>query len=643
MQPLRDFPPRDPSLRVVGVPTRHDSAVRHVCGTAVYIDDLREPEGTLHLAPGGAPAARGRIVRIDLDAVRDAPGVVAVLTAADIPGKNDVSPVMGDDPMFATDAVEFHGQVVFAVVAATRDLARRAARLGKVEVAAEKPLVSVDDALAADAHILPDYAFNKGDCAAALAASPRRIAGTFRMGGQEHFYLEGQVALAIPGEDEMTVHSSTQHPSELQHIVAHVLGLPNAAVTVEVRRMGGAFGGKESQAAQWAAIAALAARITGRPCKFRLDRDDDMSLTGKRHDFRVDYQAGFGDDGRLAAVDIDLASRCGYSADLSGAINDRAMFHADNAYYLPAAHIVTRRMKTNTVSNTAFRGFGGPQGMLAIERVLDEIAWSLGVDPLDLRKANFYGPGRDMTPYGMQVTDNIMPELIEALERSSDYRARRTAIAEFNARSPILKRGLALTPIKFGISFTTSFLNQAGALVHVYQDGSVHLNHGGTEMGQGLFVKVAQVVAEEFGIDLDHVRITADHHRQGAQHVGDRGLFGLRSQRHGGASRGGGDQGAAHCVCRGELRRAGRPDQVPRQSGADRQPRDPVSGSRQAGLSRAHFAVLDRVLPHARHPLGRQEGDRPAVLLLLLWRGLRRGHHRYADRRNEGRTGRHPP
>jgi xanthine dehydrogenase large subunit len=508
MQPLRDVPARDPSLRVVGVPTRHDSAVRHVCGTAVYIDDLREPEGTLHLAAGGAPAARGRIVRIDLDAVRSAPGVVAVLTAADVPGKNDVSPVMGDDPMFATDAVAFHGQVVFAVVAETRDLARRAARLGKVEIAAEKPLVSVDDALAADAHILPDNAFNKGDCAAALAASPRRVAGTFRMGGQEHFYLEGQVALAIPGEDEMFVHSSTQHPSELQHIVAHVLGLPNAAVTVEVRRMGGAFGGKESQAAQWAAIAALAARITGRPCKFRLDRDDDMSLTGKRHDFRVDYQAGFGDDGRLAAVDIDLASRCGYSADLSGAINDRAMFHADNAYYLPAAHIVTRRMKTNTVSNTAFRGFGGPQGMLAIERVLDEIAWSLGVDPLDLRKANLYGPGRDMTPYGMQVTDNIMPELIETLERSSDYRARRTAIAQFNAKSQILKRGLALTPIKFGISFTTSFLNQAGALVHVYQDGSVHLNHGGTEMGQGLFVKVAQVVAEEFGIDLDHVRIT---------------------------------------------------------------------------------------------------------------------------------------
>ena len=376
-------------------------------------------------------------MRVDLDAVRKVPGVVAVLTAADIPGRNDVSPVMGDDPMFAADTIEFDGQVVFAVVAETRDIARRAARLGKVEVAAELPLVSVDDALEADCHILPDYAFAKGDSAAALAASPRRLAGTLRIGGQEHFYLEGQVALAIPGEDDMLVHSSTQHPSEVQHIVAHMLGLPNAAVTVEVRRMGGGFGGKESQAAQWAALAALAARITGRPCKFRLDRDDDMILTGKRHDFRADYDVGFDDDGRLPAVDIVLASRCGYSADLSGAIIDRAMFHADNAYYLPAARIVTQRMKTNTVSNTAFRGFGGPQGMIAIERVIDDIAWSLGRDPLDVRKANLYGPGRDMTPYGMQVADNIAPELIEALEASSDYRARRKEITAVQRREPL--------------------------------------------------------------------------------------------------------------------------------------------------------------------------------------------------------------
>jgi xanthine dehydrogenase large subunit len=513
MPPVTELEPETLSgeevrLRVVGVPTRHDSAARHVAGSAVYVDDEREPAGTLHLAVGGAPVARGRITMLDLDAVRAVPGVVAVLTVADIPGHNNVGPVLADDPVFADGTVEFHGQVIFAVAAETRDIARRAVRLAKIEIAAEPPVVTVDDALGAATRVLPDYTFKKDDCAAALAASPNSIDGSLLIGGQEHFYLEGQISLAIPGEDEMTIHASTQHPSELQHLVAHVLHLPNAAVTVEVRRMGGAFGGKETQAAQWAAIAAVAARVTGRPCKLRLDRDDDMMMTGKRHDFRADYKAGFDADGQLTAVDFDMASRCGYSADLSGAINDRAMFHADNAYYLPAAHIVTRRMKTNTVSNTAFRGFGGPQGMIAIERVLDDIAWTLGVDPLDVRKRNLYGPGRDMTPYGMQVTDNIAPELLETLERTSDYRARRTGIAAFNRTSRFLRRGLALTPVKFGISFTTSFLNQAGALVHVYQDGSVHLNHGGTEMGQGLFVKVAQVVAEEFGIDLDKVRIT---------------------------------------------------------------------------------------------------------------------------------------
>ena len=494
--------------RTVGIATRHDSAVRHVCGTAVYVDDIREPEGTLHLAVGGAPVARGLLKSIDLAAVRAAPRVVAVLTAADIPGRNDASPVAGDDPIFAQATIEFHRQVVFAVVAATRDAARRAALLGKIEVEPERPLVTVDDALDAGSYILPDYTFEKGEPAAALAASPHRITGTLRIGGQEHFYLEGQVALAVPGEDEMLVYSSTQHPSELQNIIAHMLKLPAAAVNVEVRRMGGAFGGKESQAAQWAAIAALAASVTGRPCKIRLDRDDDMSMTGKRHDFRADYTAGFDRDGRITAFDVSLASRCGYSADLSASINDRAMFHADNGYYLPAARIVTKRTKTHTVSNTAFRGFGGPQGMMAGERMIDDIAWTLGLDPLDVRKRNLYGEGRDVTPYGMQVTDNILPELIETLERTSDYRARRREIATFNAESAVLKRGIALTPVKFGISFTTSHLNQAGALVHVYQDGSVHLNHGGTEMGQGLFVKVAQVVAEEFGVGLDHVKIT---------------------------------------------------------------------------------------------------------------------------------------
>ncbi len=498
-------------LRVVRQPTRHDSAIKHVTGHATYVDDIREPEGTLHMAVGGAPAAAGKLGRVDLDAVRSAPGVVAVLTAADIPGHNDVSPVgAGDDPIFIKEHVDFHGQVVFAVAATTRDAARRAVRLARIEVEPAKPLVSVDDALAARTTVVPDYGFRRGDVPVVLAQSTNRRKNKLRIGGQEHFYLEGQIALAIPGEDgDMVVHCSTQHPTEVQHLVAGMLGIPDAGVTVEVRRMGGAFGGKESQAAQWAAIAALGARVTGRPCKLRLDRDDDMLLTGKRHDFLANYDIGFDAEGRITAADIMLASRCGYSADLSSSINDRAMFHADNAYFIPAAAVLTKRTKTNTVSNTAFRGFGGPQGMMAAERIIDEIAWALNLDPLDVRKRNLYREGRDTTPYGMKIEDNILPPLVEALERQSDYRRRREAIAAFNAESRLLKRGLALTPVKFGISFTTTHLNQGGALVHIYQDGSIHLNHGGTEMGQGLNVKVAQVVAEEFGVDLSCVKITA--------------------------------------------------------------------------------------------------------------------------------------
>jgi xanthine dehydrogenase large subunit len=510
MSALPDRRAEELRLRVVRRSMRHDSSPKHVAGSATFIDDIREPEGLLHIAVGGAPVASGQLLGVDLDAVRAAPGVVAVLTAADIPGKNDVSAIAGDDPVFVSGRVEFYGQVVFAVVARTRGDARRAARLAKIGAAVGTPHVSVDDALGADVHILPDYTFRKDDSAAALAASPKRVKGRLRIGGQEHFYLEGQVSLAIPGEDgDMLVYCSTQHPSECQHLIAKVLDVPDAAVTVEVRRMGGAFGGKETQAAQWAAIAALAARMTGRACKIRLDRDDDMCLTGKRHDFLADYEIGFDHEGGIRALDTVMASRCGYSADVSGAINDRAMFHADNAYYLPAATITTKRMKTNTVSNTAFRGFGGPQGMMVAERAIDEIAWSLGLDPLDVRKKNLYGEGRDVTPYGMAVEDNILLPLIDRCEGTSDYRRRRRAVKAFNDESPILKRGLALTPVKFGISFTTTHLNQAGALVHVYQDGSIHLNHGGTEMGQGLYIKVAQVVAEEFGVDAEKVKITA--------------------------------------------------------------------------------------------------------------------------------------
>jgi xanthine dehydrogenase large subunit len=497
-------------LRVVRRAMRHDSAPKHVAGSASFIDDIREPEGLLHIAVGGAPVPAGQLLGVDFEKARAAPGVVAILTAADIPGKNDVSPVAGDDPVFVDSNIEFHGQVVFAIVAQTREQARKAARLAKVEAAVGTPRISVDDALAAETRILPDYTFRKDDSAAALAASPQRLTGKLRIGGQEHFYLEGQVSLAIPGEDgDMLVYCSTQHPSECQHLIARVLKLSDAAVTVEVRRMGGAFGGKETQAAQWAAIAALGARVTGRPCKIRLDRDDDMLLTGKRHDFLADYEIGFDGGGGLRALETVMASRCGYSVDLSGAINDRAMFHADNCYYLPAATITTKRMKTNTVSNTAFRGFGGPQGMMVAERAMDDIAWTLGLDPLDVRKRNLYREGRNVTPYGMVVEDNIAAEIIERCEIASEYRRRRRALKEFNAQSATLKKGLALTPVKFGISFTTTHLNQAGALVHVYQDGSIHLNHGGTEMGQGLYIKIAQVVAEEFGVEPDRVKITA--------------------------------------------------------------------------------------------------------------------------------------
>jgi xanthine dehydrogenase large subunit len=492
-------------------PIAHDSATKHVRGAAAYIDDLPEPAGLLHVAPGGTPVACGRIKDLDLTAVREAPGVVAVLTARDVPGKNDVSPVVFDiDPCFAEEKIEFHGQVVFAVVAHTRDQARRAARLAKIEVESEDPIITVDAALERGKPVMPDYVFERGDPDLAIASCPRQLSGRMHIGGQEHFYLEGQIALATPGEDgDMHVHSSTQHPSEVQHVVARILGQPDNSVICEVRRMGGGFGGKESQASQWAAIAAIAARATGRPCKLRLDRDDDFAMTGKRHDFRVDYTVSFDPDGVIEGYDVTYAARCGYSADLSSGICDRTMFHADNAYFLPDVRIATRRMKTNTVSNTAFRGFGGPQGMVGIERVMDEIAWSLGLDPLDVRKANTYAPRRDITPYGQKVEETTAREIIDALEISADYRARREAIAAYNADSAILKKGLALTPVKFGISFTLTHLNQAGALVHVYQDGSVHLNHGGTEMGQGLYIKVAQVVADVFGLGVDRVKITA--------------------------------------------------------------------------------------------------------------------------------------
>lgn len=492
-----------------GVP--HDSAEKHVCGAAIYTDDLPEPNDVLHIFIAMSTVARGRITRLDLSAVVETPGVVAALTARDIPGVNDYSPIAGDDPVFAEEEVFYLGQSLFAVAAESLDIARVAAARATIEYETETPLVTIEDARAAGSVIDHAEPMRLGDARPALSKAAKRVKGRRSIGGQDHFYLEGQAALALPKEDgDVHVFSSTQNPTEGQHVVARVLGVPQNAVTVELRRMGGGFGGKETQSNLFAAVAALVAHKTGRPAKVTLDRDDDMIMTGKRHDFEIEYDLGLSDEGVIEGADVKLESRCGYSMDLSAAINDRAMFHVDNTYYLNNAEIISHRYRTHTVSNTAFRGFGGPQGMLAIECALDQAAFELGLDPLDIRLRNIYAaPDRDETPYGQRVEDCIARELMETLAENCAYRARRKAIAAFNDSSPVLKRGISLTPVKFGISFTTTHLNQAGALVHVYTDGSVFLNHGGTEMGQGLMTKVAQIVAHEFQIDLDRIKISA--------------------------------------------------------------------------------------------------------------------------------------
>ena len=497
----------------VGVALAHDSASRHVSGRAIYTDDIPEPPGTLQIYLALSERAHARVMGLDLTKVRTAPGVAGVFTAKDIPGKNDVSPAFGDDPLFADGLVQYVGQPMFAVAAETMQQARAAAKLALVTSEELPATITLDQAMAAEKLLEPPYTMQRGDAAKAIASAPHQLAGKIDIGGQEHFYLEGQVALAIPGEaDEVTVHASTQHPSEIQHKVAELLGVASHAVTCEVRRMGGGFGGKESQACTPAAAAALVAKALNRPAKCCYDRDDDFMITGKRHDFRIEYQVGFDDEGRILGVEFEQRVRCGYSFDLSSAICDRAMFHADNAYFLPNARVTSYRYKTNTQSNTAFRGFGGPQGMIGIERVIEEIAFALGKDPLDVRRVNYYAaPDRELqtTHYGQPVEDCVIAALTDQLVETSSYRKRRAEIRAWNAQSPILKKGIALTPVKFGISFTATFLNQAGALVHVYNDGSIGLNHGGTEMGQGLFTKVAQVVAETFQVGIDRVRITS--------------------------------------------------------------------------------------------------------------------------------------
>ena len=501
----------------------HDAAPLHVNGQARYIDDIPTPANCLHLAFGLSTVAHGDITAMDLEAVRAADGVTAVLTADDLQHDCDVSPAAHDEPLLATGEVHYVGQAVFLVVATSHLAARKAARLGKIEYTEKPALLTIDAALAADSRFEGGpVIWSKGDADGALKTAPNTLSGSITMGGQEHFYLEGQAALVFPQEGgDMLVHSSTQHPTEIQHKVAHSLGIPMNAVRVETRRMGGGFGGKESQGNALAVACAVVANQTGQPCKMRYDRDDDMVITGKRHDFRIDYQVGYDNHGKINGIEFTQYARCGWSQDLSLPVADRAMLHADNAYYLPDVRITSHRLRTNTQSATAYRGFGGPQGMLGIERVMDHIAGELGLDPLIVRQKNFYArragdiseqkkAGKfQSTPYGQDVEDFILHGLVEELVVSSDYHTRRATVDAWNVANPVLKKGIALTPVKFGISFTLTHLNQAGALVHIYQDGSIHLNHGGTEMGQGLFQKVAQVAATVFGVDTDMVKITA--------------------------------------------------------------------------------------------------------------------------------------
>ena len=491
----------------------HDSATLHVTGQARYLDDLAMPKDGLVIVPGLSPVASGVMTSLDLDDVRQSPGVVMVLTAEDIPGVNDVSPVFGDDPMLTESEISYHGQIIYAVVAETVTAARDAIKKAKINIEEKPAILTIEDALAQDNLLAPPWQIASGDAADAIAKAPRQVKGVINVGGQEHFYLEGQAAMAMPDEQgQVLVHVSSQHPTEIQHKVAEVLGVANHLVQVEVRRMGGGFGGKESQGNHPACLTALAAHLTRRPVKMVYDRDDDMKITGKRHDIRIAYHAGFDNDGNILGVEFDQALRCGMSFDLSKAVAERAVMHADNAYHIPNMKITSRLCKTNTPSNTAFRGFGGPQGMMGIERVMDHIAHDLKMDPLAIRQKNFYpdhnSSTHGTTPYGQVVKDGIIHDLTNRLVADSDYHRRRQSIQEFNAASQSYRRGMALTPVKFGISFNKTMLNQAGALVHVYTDGSVMLNHGGTEMGQGLFTKVKQITASVFGLSLEHIRTT---------------------------------------------------------------------------------------------------------------------------------------
>ena len=489
---------------------RHESAVGHVTGGARYVDDIAQGRPMLEVWPVMSPHARAKILRRDASQASRAPGVVAVLLAEDIPGENNTGPVRHDEPLLASDEVWFHGQVVALVVGESIQACRAAASLVEVDYEPLAAVVGIQAAVALGSYHTDPHTLKRGDSGAALGSAPERLDGEFSFGGQEHFYLETQAAWAEPGEDgTVLVNSSTQHPSEIQAIVSEVLHVARHKVVVQAPRMGGGFGGKETQGNALAAYVALAAVKTGRSVRVQFDRDLDMSLTGKRHPFQAKFSVGYERDGRLRAAHVELVSDGGWSLDLSQPILDRALFHLDNAYYLPAVHFTGRVAKTNVTSHTAFRGFGGPQGMMVIEEIMDRVARRLGLPPEVVRERNLYhGTGAtNQTHYGEDIGDNRIQAIWRQALTESAFTSRREEIAAWNRAHGNVKRGLAITPVKFGISFTLTHYNQAGALVLIYADGSVQVNHGGTEMGQGLHTKILGVVMRELGLPAESIRM----------------------------------------------------------------------------------------------------------------------------------------
>ena len=489
----------------------HESAVKHVTGKAIYTDDISEPKNLLHAVIGYSNCSKGVIKKIDYKDVLSSEGVVDIITEKDIEGINDVGPIFKGDKIFTSKNIEYYGQPIFAVIAKTNNLAKKAALKVKIDLKISKPIVSIEEALKKKSFVLKPKHLTRGNIKDGFKKSDNILKGKLYSGGQDHFYLEGQIAMTIPQEDNnFLVYSSTQHPSETQQIIGKVLKQNYNSIHVIVRRIGGGFGGKETQSFLFAAITSIAAKKLSKPVKLRVDRDDDMIMTGKRHDFLFDYEVGFNNSGEILALKIMMASRCGISPDLSGAINDRAIYHIDNAYFLPNIEINSYRCKTNTVSNTAFRGFGGPQGMFCIENIIENIAQKLNREASEIRKINFYKDKiKNTTHYGMKITDNVIEDIFNKLIKKSNYKKRKIEIDNFNKKNKVLKKGIAITPVKFGISFTTTHLNQGGALVHIYTDGSIHLNHGGIEMGQGLMTKLALVASNEFGLNYENIKISS--------------------------------------------------------------------------------------------------------------------------------------